>query len=60
MKKYLIKDYTEIDEVADGQEIVPKIKIIWEDKIFQCLDKAHHNNLKIVVFEIGDCIIDWS
>ena len=52
MKMYLVKRYwvneaTILDEVS-------------ERDIFKYITQAKENNWKIVISEIGECVIDWS
>jgi len=54
MKQYLIKDWTESETTP------PKYSIVGESSLFSVIDDAKRNNKLIAVYEIGDCVIDWS
>lgn len=53
---YLIKDYTDTPE--DGKPILNFV--FGEKELFKIIDKAKTEDRKITVFEIGECLIDWS
>ena len=49
---YLVKDYTE-----DGD---PKLFTIDLDGLWELLDTAREGKKKYTLFELGDCVLDWS
>jgi hypothetical protein len=51
-KEYLVKFYGE-DRKDDK---VKEMKIVGESELFNILDKKPN----VVVFKIGECVIDWS
>jgi len=54
MKKYFIRDYT-------NHKNLPELRIAYGDDIFVELARAYKDRMvKIAVYEIGRCILDWS
>lgn len=53
MKEYLIKTYKK--EIKE-----PEITVVPEKELFKKIDEAKIDELWIAVFEIGECLIDWS
>ena len=51
MNEYLIIDYT------SGSM---KYTLVYEKDLWNILDKAKNNELKIAVYKVGDCVLDWS
>jgi hypothetical protein len=51
--EYLIKDYS-------LSESNPNIIICTGNEVFEIMNDAKRNEKQIAIFEIGDCIIDWS
>lgn len=52
-KDYLIVDYTQ-------NEDNPILKLIDEKEVFANIDCAKDQESKIVIYKLGDCLIDWS
>jgi len=56
---WLVQDYTEWDEHSPDSKI--RLKMIFNQRdLFILIDQAKKDNSKIVISEIGDCLIDWS
>jgi len=54
-KKYLIYDWTE----TDGGE--PIVFVVTEGRLFEIIsDCRFQKEAKFAVYEIGECILDWS
>lgn len=55
MKYYLVCDHTCKEDFEE-----PTVEQVTDKELFKLLDKARDGNLKIAVYEIGDCLLDWS
>ena len=56
MLKFLIYDYTDCDDPEDR-----KMRIVSLEELFNEIDAARKNvAIEIAVYEIGDCVLDWS
>ena len=53
--QYLIADYTRL--MANGK---PSLILVYDDEIWKFIDKAKDTGDKIAVFEVSDCVLDWS
>lgn len=56
-KWYLVQDYT---KVVDVKTESPKCFTVYGDKIFDVITNAKEKDLKISIYEVGECLIDWS
>lgn len=53
MKEYLVKDFSFLGTVT--------YKIVNEKGLFELLDMARNDpGMKISIYELGDCVLDWS
>lgn len=57
MKDYLIKDYT---DVSIDNEKEPTIQVVSEEELWDFLQSLKNKRRKIAIFEVGDCLLDWS
>lgn len=59
---YLIVDYSLVTKEDEGRNDFSKRKfyVLTEDELFKLIDKSKGDCPEIVVFKIGDCVIDWS
>ena len=55
-ERFLVEDWTR----NDPGEGLPKIKIVYEDELWNIVQSAVKELPKIAVHKIGECIIDWS
>lgn len=63
MKEYLVKDFCDGPNKLRNESgiIVPEIYILSEKELFALLnDKRWEGNFEIAVYELGECILDWS
>jgi len=58
-ERFLVEHYTGIDPQT-VEERDPKIKIVYQDELWNILQKAIEKPPKIAVHKIGECVIDWS
>lgn len=59
MAQYLIKDFTNSPD--DAQCPQSNDFVCQSNKeLVGYIDRAKDDDLKIAIFEIGDCILDWS
>ena len=55
--KYLYEDHTAVD----GKTVTePTTAILDEATVFEAVNEAHKNGLRIRVYSIGPCLIDWA
>ena len=55
--KYLVVEYIEAkDEFAASN----KHHLIEQDELWYWLNRAKAGKAKIAVYEVGNCVIDWS
>jgi len=53
---WLLRDYTGTTDVQN-----PKLKIVTSRELLELLDEAYRGEeIKIAVYELGDCVLDWS
>ena len=57
MKEYLIKNY---DKRKNDKNAECTILILSEREIFKYIQNAKEKDMWIAIFEIGDCLLDWS
>lgn len=50
--EYLIKVFD------DGE--MTETHVVYERDLWEWLDRAKHQGIKIAVHKLGDCVIDWS
>ena len=55
MKEYLVIDYTDCKIFGKG-----KLSRVFEKELWELVDKAKKEGLNIAVFELGECVLDWS
>lgn len=62
MKYYIVRDWTWVEIGPNGQTQngTPALDFVSENEIWKIINDAKENNKKIVVCEVGDCLIDWS
>lgn len=53
-KDYMVKDYSKTTNDK------PEIRFCRGSQIFSEINRAKLNDFKIAVYEIGDCVLDWS
>jgi hypothetical protein len=53
-KEYVIKWF----KTAGSMET--EIHMVYDIELFKWLDRARNEKLKIVVYEVTDCLLDWS
>lgn len=52
--EFLIYDYTDCEDD-------PRIRVVDAKELFDILDKARKDDeVKIAVYAIGECLLDWS
>lgn len=55
---YLVKDWTEVNDIKSDE---PKLIICNQARLFEIIDHAKSNpNIKISIYLIGPCVLDWS
>jgi len=54
---YVIIDYTNCKEYDNSDR---KIMIVSEKTMFEYLNTSKQNGLKISVYKLGKCLLDWS
>ena len=57
MKDYLIEDFTDVSIAGEGE---PTIRVVDEKELWNFLQSLKSKPREISVFEIGDCLLDWS
>ncbi len=55
MKDYLIKDFTDVSKDEE-----PTIRLVDEKDLWNFLQSLKENPREIAIFEVGDCLLDWS
>lgn len=56
-QEFLVYDYINGDKDLDDY----KVRVVSLKRLFDEIDKARKDDkIKIAVYEIGDCLIDWS
>lgn len=53
---YVIRDWT--DKPSDDDEYEPIDRLMYEPQMFKFLND--NQDRKLVVFRVGECLIDWS
>jgi ribosomal protein S25 len=53
--QYLIKKWDKSKKESD-----PELKVVNDKEVFEIISKASENEEWISIYEIGDCVIDWS
>ena len=57
MKDYLIKDFT---DMSTDKEEEPTIRVVNEKDLWKFLQLLKESPREIAIFEVGDCLLDWS
>ena len=57
MKDYLIKDFTGVTK-GGGKE--PTIRVVDEKEMWSILQSLKNKPREIAIFEVSDCLLDWS
>lgn len=58
MSEFLIYDYTNCEDLSLDDY---KIRVVSLRELFDEIDKARDDpKIKIAVYEIGKCLLDWS
>lgn len=52
-KEYVVKTYK-------GKDTEENTKIFFDNEVWEYIDTAYQEGLKIAVFELGECLLDWS
>ncbi len=61
MQGYIIFDFSETKQ--DSNHILigePKVRHVSSALIWSEIDKAKDDELKISIYKLGECLIDWS
>ena len=45
---------------SDATYKQPVVSAFGEAELFEVIDRAHRENMRIAIFRLGDCVIDWS
>jgi ribosomal protein S25 len=54
-KRYLVKKWNKEKPNSD-----PEMKIVNDKEVFEVVSKASEDEEYISIYEIGDCVLDWS
>lgn len=57
MEEYLVKDFSGIS-VEKRQE--PKISLVTKEELWEIIQKIKECPREIAVYELGNCVLDWS
>ena len=63
MDEFLVKDYSNVSKKDTENKDFSKVEyhVVTFKEMLEWLDKAKNDSaLQISVYEIGDCLLDWS
>lgn len=58
MKKQYVVIFYPPEATADKQST--RISIVSEEEVWGALDSWHRDGSKVVLYELGKCLLDWS
>ena len=56
-QKYIVIDYTD-DELTNTDQM--PIHLVDDEEMLEWIEKSHKDGLKIAIYTLGKCLLDWS